>query len=213
MPEAEGESKPEAATDLAIGEVVHDREDADPDDAFVLDLPDATVNEWTAYGETTVAEDNPEYPADAPVVVVAFEHSVRDHLADWDGKTALDVDDHLKAYYYSFPAPRLRSADAEIDATDVVGAADTSDADSSSEGEEDGEADLDDPEDEGPPEPSEATLALKERLEDAASVEVEDDGETLSVKKLGTAYRVRPGEVVEGDGPLRTRLESIVEDY
>ena len=56
--------------------------------------------------------------------------------------------------------------------------------------------------------------ALKERLEAGGMiVEIGPDGDTLTVSKLGDSYRVRPGEVVEGDGALRSRLSSLVDKY
>lgn len=46
--------------------------------------------------------------------------------------------------------------------------------------------------------------ALKERLEEGGmSVEIEADGQALQATKLGDTYRVRPGEIIEGDGALR----------
>jgi hypothetical protein len=56
--------------------------------------------------------------------------------------------------------------------------------------------------------------ALKARLEDGGmSVEIEADGQTLHVSKLGDTYRVRPGEIVAGDGALRARLATIVDEF
>lgn len=42
------------------------------------------------------------------------------------------------------------------------------------------------------------------------NTEVESDGQTIQASKLGETYRVRPGEVIDGDGALRNRLEDIV---
>lgn len=56
--------------------------------------------------------------------------------------------------------------------------------------------------------------ALKERLEDGGmAVEIEPDGQALQATKLGDTYRVRPGELIEGDGALRSQLVPIVDEY
>ncbi len=56
--------------------------------------------------------------------------------------------------------------------------------------------------------------ALKERLEDGGmTVESESDGQALQATKLGDTYRVRPGEIIEGDGALRAQLAPIVDEY
>ena len=39
---------------------------------------------------------------------------------------------------------------------------------------------------------------------------LKDDTQTIRATKLGETYRVRPDEVLEGDGALRSRLEEIV---
>jgi hypothetical protein len=62
------------------------------------------------------------------------------------------------------------------------------------------------------PDPSHAVHALAERLaEGGMATEIEADGQTVRASKLGETYRVQPGEVVEGDGALRSRLSEIAE--
>jgi hypothetical protein len=54
--------------------------------------------------------------------------------------------------------------------------------------------------------------ALERRLDDGGmTTEIEPDQRTIRATKLGDTYRVRPGEVLDGDGPLRSRLETIVD--
>lgn len=220
---------------FAIGDVIHDSEDDDPDDAIVVNLPSTTATDWIAYRETTVAEDNPAYPADAPVIVVCFAHKLQEEFPDWDGESYLPLESINRSdiMHYSFPAPRL----TVIESTDTASGSASNDGESAdgdtgsveessapaSEDEEsdtalDSESDGDAPESDDAPtteaDLSESMRALKDRLEEGGmSVEIEPDGEALSVSKLGDSYRVRPGTVIEGEGALRGRLSSIVDEY
>ncbi|EMA56221.1 hypothetical protein C451_03364, partial [Halococcus thailandensis JCM 13552] len=64
--------------DICIGDLVLDRDTDHSDPAVVVNTPPTTADEWTAYTGTTVAEDNPEYPADASIIVVAFRNEILD---------------------------------------------------------------------------------------------------------------------------------------
>lgn len=55
--------------------------------------------------------------------------------------------------------------------------------------------------------------ALKHELEDKGmTVEIEDDGETLSAEKLDQSYRIHPDGTVEGTGVLKDGIEDIIAD-
>ena len=55
--------------------------------------------------------------------------------------------------------------------------------------------------------------ALKHELEQKGmTVEVEDDGKTVSAEKLDQSYRIRPDGTVEGNGVLKDGIENIVAD-
>ena len=55
--------------------------------------------------------------------------------------------------------------------------------------------------------------ALKHELEQKGmTVEVEDDGETVSAEKLDQSYRIRPDGTVEGNGVLKDGIENIIAD-
>ena len=207
-----------------IGDVVQDREDDDPDPAIVVNVPGVPADKWDVprFGKT-IAEDNPDYPANAPIVTVLFEDNLNYSFPDWERDTKIPYDtlDGRGLQYYSFPAPRLESAepteevaesDAETngdsaptngttsssttDGTHVSAAADSS-ADASTE--------------DSSAEPSAAVRALEARLEDGGmTTELESDGRTIRATKLGDTYRLRPDGVLDGDGPLRNRLEEIV---
>ncbi|QLH81002.1 hypothetical protein [Halosimplex pelagicum] len=81
---------------LHVGDHVQDRED-DPDEAatmLVVGTPAERADEVPVDDEKTVADVNPEYPADDHVVEAAFP-----------SRTTADVD-HLTSYAY--PRSRLR---------------------------------------------------------------------------------------------------------
>jgi hypothetical protein len=224
-----------AAAAFAIGDVVHDTDDDDPNDAIVVNLPSKTATDWIAYRDTTVAEDNPDHSADASVIVVCFAHKLQEEFPDWEGESYLPLKsiNGSNIMHYSFPAPRL----TVIESTDSDGESASSDGESAdadsgsveessapaSEDEEsdtalDSESDGDAPESDDAPateaDLSDPMCALKDRLEEGGmSVEIEPDGEALSVSKLGDSYQVRPGAVIEGDGALQGRLSSIVSEY
>jgi hypothetical protein len=100
-------------TDFSPGDIVLDRETDERSPAYVTTLPDATAADWIAYEdedeEITVAEDNPDYPADASVIVVVHTTNVHYDLPDWNRYTPLSMDEleEADARYYAFPAPRL----------------------------------------------------------------------------------------------------------
>jgi hypothetical protein len=70
-----------------IGEPVVDRDqDGDSNAAIIVNCPPKTAEEWTAYRDTTVAEDNPDYPADAPVAVAVYRNELAEFDSDWDDR-------------------------------------------------------------------------------------------------------------------------------
>jgi hypothetical protein len=99
---------------LSIGDSVADTEDADPDEAIVIDRPaDQTIADWehdTGDGTTTAAEENPEYPADEQLVVVAFREALNSAIDGWqalDGDELLQQVDKHDIKQYGFPESRL----------------------------------------------------------------------------------------------------------
>lgn len=193
-----------------IGEPVADRDRSDPAPAIVVNRPPQTADEWIAYTNTTVAEDNPNYPPDAPVIVVVYRHDLADFDPDWpdhDGPFSLAELNETSVSYYAFPAPRLRSlaTDDDTETSDEPAKAEFEDApapDSNSDS---------DPDCDPTSDPPAAVRALQQRLDEGGmTTALEDDNQTIRATKLGETYRVRPDEVLEGDGALRNRLEQIV---
>ncbi|EMA55355.1 hypothetical protein [Halococcus thailandensis] len=201
---------------FSVGDIVHDQ-DADADEqtgAYVTTLPDATAEEWVAYEdkegtETTVAEDNPDYPVDAPVVVVVHTTDVHYDLPDWNRYTRLSVSELEEAdtLYYGFPAPRLvrdqhrphapETQKGESGANESV---ERTTSGSNSDTEADASSD-----------PSAALVALQRYLETSGmDTTIADDGKSVRVTKANESYRVSL-DGVEGDGPHRSQLEEAIE--
>lgn len=121
--------------DIDIGDLVLDRDTDHSDPAVVVNTPPKTADEWKAYTGTTVAEDNPEYPADASIIVVAFRNEILDEQPEMvapDSPIPLQDLNEVGIKHYSFPAPRLRRADPETD--DFEALEDLDDIDINSDG-------------------------------------------------------------------------------
>jgi hypothetical protein len=221
--ESESASEHSPADGFNVGDVVHDRDsdEDDPTSAYVATLPDATAEEWVAHDETTVAEDNPEYPADARVVVVVFGNTVDYQLPDWDRISPLSPSEIEEAggRSYSFPVPRLvrDHLSPNISAPDTPepdenGPDSAGDEAESEEADQSEEAEKFEPEGESTAEPTAAIVALQRYLEsDGMQAEITDDGQAVRATKEGESYRVNVEGVLEGDGPHRSHLEETVE--
>ncbi|MDS0280274.1 ParB N-terminal domain-containing protein [Halomicroarcula sp. S1AR25-4] len=107
---------------LSPGDVVIDREQADPDEAVVVNTPPVASKDWHVQGhDTTVARDNPNYPADETVAIVVYRDTLRRCRPKYAGYqhlelAQLDADD---VSYYAFPQSRLERVDT-IDPTTVA---------------------------------------------------------------------------------------------
>lgn len=210
-----------------IGDVVCDQEDDDPDPAIIVNIPGVPADEWNLPRfDTTIAEDNPDYPADAPIITVLFEENLNHAFPTWeqDSPIAYDTLNERGLQYYSFPAPRLEPADSP-ESSETTDPEPNTPADTLPDNESTSPATADETPasalsasstetstDDSPTKPSAAVRALEERLENGGmTTELEADDYTIRATKLGDTYRVRPGEVLDGDGPLRSRLEDIVD--
>jgi hypothetical protein len=99
------------------GDVVVDRDDDDPDPAVVANAPSIPAEDWTIpWLEKTIAEDNPDYPADAPIALVVYKNHLEETeeaLPEWDRENAVAISELTESSlsYYVFPQPRLHSAE------------------------------------------------------------------------------------------------------
>lgn len=106
-----GTDSPPGDDRLSIGTSVVDRDATDdPDRAVVVRVPDAVCAVWEieATGQT-VADYNPDYPTDAPVVIVVFEPTL-DAVSEWQQSEPDDLWRLVQTHdleYYAYPAPRL----------------------------------------------------------------------------------------------------------
>ena len=225
-------SMPNPETDWNHGDVVRDREDDDPDPAIVVNTPGAPADEWDVSRlDKTVAEDNSEYPSDAEIITVVFEENLNEAFPNWEANNPITYAtlEERNIQHYSFPDPRLEPAEP-TDATEATDSepspdpeettddtASDDEATSTTAADETGASDTLDAStatttEDGPREPSAAVCALRRRLDDGGvTTELESDQQTIRATKLGDTYRVRPGEVLDGDGPLRSRLEELVD--
>lgn len=96
-------------TSFATGDLVLDRDDPAPSLAVVINQPPVTATEWHVPGRGTVAADNPQYPSEDPVVVVAYLDQLAEAYPYYHGVRPLSLSDlHDTVTPYSFPATRLQ---------------------------------------------------------------------------------------------------------
>lgn len=93
------------------GAIVEDRED-NSEEAIVINTPSRTAAEWNVVDDQTVADHNPGYPADDPVVVVLHRGQFEQCLPLYSGG-ALPLSRLYEAgiKYYAFPMSRLEVVD------------------------------------------------------------------------------------------------------
>lgn len=198
---------------FAIGQRVVDRDDDDPNTALVVNTPPIPANDWEVYGgPTTVADDNPDYPEDAPIVIVVFEEDLPTDT-DWDYTTYVPIVDltDLDTTIYTFPAPRLTPFDSDTDTAREQATA-TSPIDDGTHPTDDGDttADTTPAAETAASTRDPALTALEDQLAQYnLDITPADDGQALLIDKLGITYRVSP-DGVEGDGPHRKQLQQFL---
>jgi hypothetical protein len=210
---------------FTVGDVVLDTHQESPNPAVVLNLPPKHANEWVAYADTSVAEDNPEYPDESPIIVVAFYEDLADRAEEllWpESPVPLTELSEYDVKDYAFPVDRLQPADDTSLAEPHAGADQattetnsesetTSDTDERDEaepqtnsGDNEGSSANDNDEEQG-------LHDLRDYLKDNG-VRSEIGDETVVVEKLGETYRLSTDEIVEGDGPYQDRLEQLLNE-
>ena len=228
-------------TDLQPGAIVvdRDRDQAEQNEAVVMATPPVPAEQWDiAALDCTLAEANPDYPADARTVLVIY----RSRFDDDDEKYRVDVPDEIRrklaahdeiavrdiadlCKFYAFPEPRLEPtgeywppslAEDDPDDVDTPTPADTA----ASDGDDD---ELAQPESggdseeatEAPAEDEESSIDLGRLatvMREAGFDDVEQCGDHVTATKLGETYRVdHTGDVVEG-GVLADKLASFIEE-
>ena len=88
-------------TQLSVGDRVIDTDDDNPDEAVVIARPpETTIAEWefpTNEGPMTTANTNPEYPADAQLVLVSFLSDLNGYWEEWTDADPADLRDGVEA--------------------------------------------------------------------------------------------------------------------
>lgn len=212
--------------EFSVGDVVLDTHQESPNPAVVVNIPPKQANEWTVYTDTTVAEDNPDYPDESPIVVVAFYDTLAEHAEEllWpESPIPLTELHEYDVKDYAFPIDRLQSAEdtslaarhSEDDretTTETTGETETT-SDADGRDEDESEPALEDNEESSAKDnDGEQDLhELRDYLKDNG-VRSEIDDETVVVKKLGQTYRLSTDEIIEGDGPYQDRLERLLNE-
>jgi hypothetical protein len=181
-----------------IGDAVIDSEDESPDTAIVINFPNEPCSEWDCYTEddgtqVTVADDNPSYPDDAPVVVVLFVEQIEQHYPEWTGDDPLSLSEvsAQDITHYGFPPGRLEPAPSnpvidEDREADAGGGVDDDAAATSPQRD-----------------PPTGLQELADEVRSGATVEIVDAGDEwrLEITKLGIEYEITEGGEVRGSGP------------
>lgn len=92
------------------GAGVIDTDDSNPDPAVILALLDVPISDWIVYGNETVADHNPDYDPDEPVVIVAYEDRLHSGWPNWRGAesdTLFDGVVERGIKFHAFPRSRL----------------------------------------------------------------------------------------------------------
>ena len=95
-------------TALTPGDVVRDR--GSPEGrAIVVNTPPKRASEWHVPGRGFLDEDNPDYPANDPVVIAVWRQDLRETLPYYSGSRPLPMQElqSREMPYYAFPETRL----------------------------------------------------------------------------------------------------------
>ena len=236
-PTAPDDETVRASTALRPGMLVVDRDQppTERDPAVVMCDPPIEATHWEVPDrETTLAEDNPEYPDDAQTIIVIYRNrfegddeytvdvpdEVKSKLANHQPIPVTDVADVAK--FYAFPAPRLEPTgqywpssknDQAISTEDTAGTthidSGATDPDSDPDPKDESETPAEPDEDDHPAGDLDQLASVVQQAGFSGVQQVDDGVETT---KLGETYRVdRSGEIVEG-GAFADKLASILEE-
>ena len=224
-------SKPQPVQERAAlqpGAVVVDREQepAERDPAVVMSRPPVPAEQWALdHIDGTLADDNPDYPADARTVIVIYRErfedteeyaaipvpdTVREKLRDGDSVSLAAASNLCK--FYAFPEARLEPTGdcwPPTPATDDEGPAPAERNEESVE-EAPATADVDDRHEEAD---SIDLSRLAAVMREAGFEEVEQNGDYVTAMKLDEPYHVdSTGTVMEG-GALADKLASFIDKH
>ena len=95
---------------VGLGDVVMDKEH-NMSGPVVVSRISASAEEWTVPGRGTLADDNPDYPADDRVINVVFQDALSEFYPYYSGikPLALTELNEKEIQFYAFPESRLRT--------------------------------------------------------------------------------------------------------
>lgn len=100
---------------FSVGDVVVDIDDSDTNNMIIVDDNVGEARNFVLDDNTTVAENNPDYPDDDTVVEVVYESRIRSFLNNWSGDNfksnfqEFENKWNVKFSRYYFPISRLKS--------------------------------------------------------------------------------------------------------
>jgi len=168
----------------SYGTLVVDGDDPDPDLAVVVNHPKKVASEWEIDDAgTTVADLNPEYPTDSPLIVVVFKHTLDGYDPQWEKypheNRPLTEFAEAGIPYYTFPRERITTGPPKLVSETI--------------------------------DPTIQAKAIHDRLADQMDCYYEDP-QTVIAEKFDDTYRLRHGEIISGDGVLYERLQTVVDE-
>lgn len=220
-----------ATNRFSIGDYIVDTEADARNPAVVVNKPPQRANEWVAFRNTTVAEDNPDYDPESIVVIVAFvneilENDAEEYLDPSEPVPISDLHDHdIKDY--AFPDGRMAffageipgvgridppedAEEDEIVGDSVLDSESESSSESPSEDESVGEHTEDEKvEDESQPIPEPLRPVATHLDENDVEYDVTDEG--LRIEKLNQVYEVDTERTVTGEGLHYDQIAELVE--
>lgn len=102
---------------FGVGDVVVDIDDPDSNNMIIVDSNVGEAKSFVLDDNTTVAENNTEYPDNDAVVEVVYESRIRSFLNDWSGNNfksnfqEFENKWNVKFSRYYFPISRLKSSE------------------------------------------------------------------------------------------------------
>ncbi|WP_231188273.1 hypothetical protein [Haladaptatus sp. DYF46] len=141
----------------------------------------------------TTADTNPEYPADAQLVLVSFLSDLNGYWEEWTDADPADLRDGVEANHvhrYGFPEPRLAPVDQS----------ETSPKNTESSDDE--------------AEPPEQFRPIIERLEqNEFTVSYDADEQVIRVEKFGVEHTIDQEGTVGGESGIKNRVKSIADRF
>lgn len=95
--------------DLSLGSIVIDRDGESSDEAIVVNLPPVDAADWDVPRRGSVAEDNPDYPADERIAIAVYRDRLDESYPHYAGIRPIPLAElnERGVPFYAFPRSRL----------------------------------------------------------------------------------------------------------